>query len=46
MQKKKERLINNIKKVLMVLTNDIKSKEILGNKNRKKLADTVCNHRL
>ena len=46
MQKKKERLINNIKKVLMVLTNDIKSKEILGNKNPKKLADTVYNHRL
>ena len=46
MQKKKERLINNIKKGLTVLTNDIKSKEILGNKNPKKLADTVYNHRL
>ena len=46
MQNKKERLINNIKKVLMVLTNDIESKEILGNKNPKKLADTVYNDRL
>ena len=46
MQNKKERLINNIKKGLMGLTNDIKTKEILGNKNAKKLADTVYNHRL